>query len=161
MAKAKRRKVVARKKVIKRGRRVKRTAPRRRLAGEDHAVSSLKAYATELIAQRSELEQKIEAVEQALGVMGAAAPRGRAVARPAARRATKRGIKGRPRPGSLKEFIQNVMTGRKVMTVKAITDAVLASGYKTNNKTLAKSVGIALTEMPGVNKIARGKFRRR
>jgi len=45
------------------------------------------------------------------------------------------------------------------MAVKDITKGVVRSGYKTKNKTLAKSVGIALTEMPTVEKVGRGQFR--
>ena len=64
-----------------------------------------------------------------------------------------------PRPGSLKSVITTVLTGKGIMAVKDITAGVLKAGYKTRNKTLAKSVGIALAEMKNVAKIGRGRFR--
>ncbi len=45
------------------------------------------------------------------------------------------------------------------MTVKDVTTAVRKAGYKSKNKTLDKSVGVALSEMPGVKKVGRGTFR--
>jgi hypothetical protein len=45
------------------------------------------------------------------------------------------------------------------MAVKDITEGVRRGGYETRNKTLAKSVGIALTQMPEVDKVGRGLFR--
>ena len=158
MAKAKRRKAVTRGRKTMRGRRIKRAAPLRQVASAGQAVSSLKAYADDLIAQRAELDEKISTVEQALSVMGASTPMSGRVARPAAGGRGKGGRRG-VRPGSLKDHIQSVMSSRKIMSVKAVTESVLASGYKTKNKTLAKSVGIALTEMPNIQKVARGKFR--
>lgn len=113
------------------------------------ALGSLQAYAQQLVAHRAQIEAQLTAVQQALQAMGSAAVIRRGPGRP-------RG--GGPRPGSLKDHIARVMGGRGVMTVKDITDGVIASGYDTKNKTLAKSVGIALTEMPNVAKLSRGKF---
>ena len=64
-----------------------------------------------------------------------------------------------PRPGSLKAYVLDVLRGRGVTAVKDITAAVLAHGYKTKNKTLAKSVGISLAQMPEAQKVGRGMFR--
>lgn len=44
------------------------------------------------------------------------------------------------------------------MAVKDVTEGVMKSGFKTKNKTLAKSVGIALTQMPMISKLGRGMF---
>jgi hypothetical protein len=63
------------------------------------------------------------------------------------------------RQGSLKDFIGRVLSGHGVMSVKEITAGVRKAGYKTRNKTLSKSVGIALAQMPGVEKVDRGQFR--
>ena len=66
------------------------------------------------------------------------------------------------RAGSLKDQIAKILSvGKGAMAVRDITARVLKSGYKTRNKTLAKSVGIALTQMPDVVKIGRGVFRRK
>ena len=163
MAKTKRRTAGTKKatrKVVTRGRRVnqvKRVGAGPQAAGASSAVTSLKAYAAELLAQRADLDKQISAVEEALQVMGAGGVGAQLAVRPVGRRA---GGAGRgPRPGSLKEFILNVLGGGAVKSVKEITEGVLAAGYTTRNKTLAKSVGIALTEMPTVKKVARGKFR--
>ena len=126
-------------------------------AGMGQALSSLKGYVAELMTQRSQLDAQIQAVEQALRVMGAPAPH--AVAAPAPRGPRKGGRGRGPRAGSLKELVLKAMTGGGVMSVAAITDGVRAAGYKTKNKTLAKSVGIALTQLPGARKVSRGKFR--
>ena len=133
---------------------------RTRPADVGAAVGSLKSYCMELLTQRSQLDAKIAAVEQALRVMGSPGPRGRPAGRKTIvrRGGRRRGGRG-PRAGSLKEHILSVISGGGIMAVKDITDGVLAAGYRTKNKTLAKSVGIALTELPGVKKVARGKFR--
>lgn len=148
MAKAKRR--VKRKKPVGRPRKLGgRVAGIAGMPSAGAALGSLQAYAQQLVAHRAQIEAQLTAVQQALQAMGATAVVRRGPGRP-------RG--GGPRPGSLKDHIARVMSGRGVMTVKDITDGVLASGYDTKNKTLAKSVGIALTEMPNVAKLSRGKF---
>jgi hypothetical protein len=156
MPRRKRRKAVARKRLGKR-----RMMRRGRATGISGAIQSLRGYHGELRAQRSALDAQIHAVENALAVMGSpgALPRvGRGPGRPPGRRAG--GGRGRgPRPGSLKSYVLDVLTGSGVMAVKDITAGVLAAGYKTKNRTLAKSVGIALTELKNVAKVGRGRFR--
>ncbi len=58
-------------------------------------------------------------------------------------------------------MIGNVLSGAGEMQVRDITARVLRAGYKSRNKTLDKSVGIALAHMPTVRKIGRGVFRLR
>jgi len=157
MAKGKRRKAAAKKskKRVPRVKRVRKTTTRPRAAGIDSVVAGLQKYRDELVNQRAGLDAQIQAVEQALSAMGTAAgpaPR-RAAGRP--RRATAGGY----RAGSLKDCIADVLSGGGVMAVRDITDGVLKAGYKTKNKTLAKSVGIALTEMKNVTKVGRGRFK--
>jgi len=120
------------------------------------AVSTLQAYRRTLSAQREDLDQQIQKIDGALEAMGIGAVRvgTRGPGRPA--RAA-----GGSRPGSLKSQIERVLSGGDIMAVKDITTGVLKAGYKTRNKTLAKSVGIALAEMPNVAKVARGRFRLR
>ena len=163
MAKAKRRKGATRRKkagrktttVARHGRTAAR-APRRSAAaassGASAAVHALQSHCASLVASRAQLDAEIQAVEEALRVMGgartAAAPRG------GAGRGGRRG----PRAGSLKEYIARVLKGRGVMAVKDITEAVRAAGYPTRNQTLAKSVGITLTKMPQIRRVKRGHF---
>jgi hypothetical protein len=149
----KRTKKVAKKKVAKRavGR------PRRSAPAAAGVAQHLNAALSELYAQRSSLDAQIESIERTLGEVGAAVPAAPA-RRAAATPGPGRGRRG-PRSGSLKEHIANVLSAAGgVMSVKDITDAVIASGYKSKNKTLGKSVGIALTQMPNVKKVSRGKF---
>lgn len=158
MPRSKRRKAAGKPKSLKRGpRKMHRasggTAGAPVLAS---AIANMQAAHAQLLVQRTELDAQIAALDAALATMGAAgaravAPRvGRPPGRPAAT-----GF----RSGSLKDYIARVLQGRGVMAVKDITDAVQRFGYKSKNKTLAKSVGIALTEMPSVSKVGRGKFR--
>jgi hypothetical protein len=120
------------------------------------AVASLRSALTTLVAERANLERKIATLENAIGIVGGgpvtiAAPRAAA---------TRGGRGGRRREGSLKSFIEQVLrSSGGIMAVKDITSGVMSAGYKTKNKTLAKSVGIALTEMKNVQKVGRGKFR--
>ncbi len=158
MAKRKRRKSTPKKKTTKRSRtpqRARRTRRAQPTGGPvvlQGAMQNLQAAAEDLRAQRAAIDAQLTAVEQALAAMGTApaGKQGRRVGRPPGT-----GM----RAGSLKDYITNVLSGGEVMSVKDITNAVLAAGYPTRNKTLAKSVGIALTEMPNVQKVARGKFR--
>jgi hypothetical protein len=158
MARRKRRKAVAR-----RGPTRRRTARMRRPAGMSGAVKSLRAYRAELVAHRAGLDEQIAAVEQALAAMGgllmAGRPRRPVVGRRAFAGRRRRAGRRAARPGSLKSYIADVMRGKDVIAVKDVTAAVLDAGYKTRNKTLAKSVGIALTEMKQVRKVGRGRFR--
>lgn len=135
--------------------------PRKSSNNGHDVVKSLHAYRSRLMDERCAIDGKLAALDALLG--GSAAPRrgrsGRAVAVAARPAATTRGGK-RLRKGSLKEYIGNVLArSGNVMTVRDITSGVLSLGFKTKNKTLAKSVGIALTEMNGVRKVGRGKFR--
>jgi len=121
------------------------------------AVSSLQRYRAELLAQRDGLDGQINALDQALSAIGATPVQriSGGVARVGRPRKA-----GGPRPGSLKDYILNALRSGGVMAVKDITSAVLSGGYATKNKTLAKSVGIALAEMKNhVQKVGRGRFR--
>ena len=116
------------------------------------AIAGLNAYRNQLTIQRNDVDQRIAAIDSALAAMGSAV-------RPAGPGpGPGRGRHG-PRKGSLKEYIAKVVSARGgVMAVKDITAGVLKIGYKTRNKTLAKSVGIALTEMGNIRKVGRGQF---
>jgi len=123
-----------------------------------NVVLNLTQARDELLAQRTALDEQITMIDRALAAMGSASP---SAGRTRAAGPGRRGRRGR-RSGSLKDVIGRVMAARKgPMEVKAITTAVMKSGYKTKNKTLAKSVGIALTQMPEITKVSRGTFRLR
>jgi len=141
------------------------TAPKRAKGGRKpaappmtSALASLTEARNHLVTQRDALDGQIAVIERALTDLGGASPRAKISAR-AAQRPTGRGRRGGRRPGSLKDRIASVLAGKGAMAVKDITAAVMKTGYKTQNKTLAKSVGIALTQMPEVAKVRRGTFK--
>ncbi|MBU0639181.1 MAG: hypothetical protein KKB50_09980 [Planctomycetes bacterium] len=153
-------------KKITRKRAGRRAASKATPYGLGGAIASLSAHRGRLIAQRDELDNEIGAIDSALAAISgrpATVTRWSAARKPAAtpkRKTARRAGARAPRKGSLKEHIAKVMQVRRgVMAVKDITAGVLKTGYKTKNKTLAKSVGTALTEMRNVTKIGRGKFR--
>jgi hypothetical protein len=137
----------------KRGKRAKKTGASGGTAGggsERVAIQGLNAFRNRLRSQRAAIDAKIGALDAALNAMGSALPTTVGLGR---------GRHG-PREGSLKDYVSKVLDAAgDVMSVKDITDGVLKLGYKTRNKTLAKSVGIALAEMSNVRKVGRGKFR--
>jgi hypothetical protein len=122
-------------------------------AGIAGAIRELSAYRDQLVAQRAEVDAQIVAVEGALAALGASAG-GTQV--PASGRRTSF------RQGSLKDHIARVLGAHRGPTsVKDVTAAVRAAGYRSKNKTLDKSVGVALREMRQVVKVARGQYRLR
>ena len=158
---SKRRKKLVGKKVTKRARkRVVRPVVRARAAGRPAAratgaLREIRAYRQTLVARRAELDSRVNAIDRALTALGA-------VSRPAAGQAARASRRAGSRKGSLKHFIERVLsTGKGPRAVKDTTAAVLRAGFKTKNKTLAKSVGIALSQMPNVVKVSRGLFRLR
>lgn len=112
-------------------------------------VQNLQSAHRSLLADRVTLDARIKALESALVAMNAG---------PSAGGVRRGGGNAGFRKGSLKEYIHRVMSGGGAMAVKDVTDGVMKAGFKTKNKTLAKSVGIALTQMPMVSKLGRGMF---
>jgi ElaB/YqjD/DUF883 family membrane-anchored ribosome-binding protein len=122
-------------------------------AGLAAVVGDIQRYRDEVAAQRAALDSQMAGLDQALTVLGAAAP-----ARKAPPGKGRRGAGYRP--GSLKAHIQQVLqTHGGVMAAKAVTAAACKAGYKSKNKALVKSVGVALREMRDVAKVGRGVFR--
>ena len=115
-------------------------------------VANLQSAHRALVAERTALDTRIGALESALRAMSAA---------PASGSRGRRGGGGRAfRRGSLKEYIHRVLSSAQgTMAVRDVTTGVKRSGFKTKNKTLSKSVGIALTQMPMVSKVGRGLFK--
>jgi hypothetical protein len=127
------------------------------------ALDTLTTCRDDLAAQRSVIEEQIANIDQAIRSLGGTV---RMKSAPASASASKRDAAGRRtgptgfRRGSVKEHITRILgSSKRVMTVKEVTAAVRKSGYKTKNKTLAKSVGIALASMPNVKKVGRGQFK--
>ncbi len=127
-------------------------------------LRELSSFRAHLLAQRDGIDNQIATIDQILGTGG---PRRAAAAHsagpaPAARgrgkaRGRRRGRRG-PRAGSLKEYILKTLErSGKPMRVKDISSAVISAGYKSKNKTLGKSVGIALAQL-GVKRVGRGLY---
>lgn len=155
----KRTKKVAKKKVAKRGPgRPRGTTSKRAAAPATSGVAQdINAAISKLLTQRNSIDSQIALLQRTLSELGAVATV-KSVGRPTGPGRGRRG----PRAGSLKEYIENVLSAAGgEMGVKDITDAVIASGYKSKNKTLGKSVGIALVQMPNVTKVSRGVFKLR
>jgi uncharacterized C2H2 Zn-finger protein len=130
-------------------------AARRPAARATGALRAIRAYRQTLVARRAELDSRVNAIDRALAALGA-------VSRPVAARAARAPRSAGSRTGSLKYFIERVLSaGKGPMAVKDTTAAVLKAGFKTRNKTLAKSVGVALSQMANVVKVSRGRFRLR
>jgi hypothetical protein len=121
------------------------------------ALPHLRAAHQALISERAKLDGQIAALASLFG--GEPAPAARtAGTTPRATRAA--GGRTPYRSGSLKEHLHNALAqAGGAMAVKDLTTAVVANGYTSANKTLAKSVGIALAEMKDVQKVKRGLFR--
>jgi len=156
---AKRRKTKAKKKAVKRaaranlGRAARPTPRQPGIDGVGRAIHELRAFRDALAAQRAQMDAQLAAVDGAVSALGGSA--GGAQVSASGRRP---GV----RKGSLKEFVQRVLrTHRGPKSVKDITAAVRAAGYRTKNKTLDKSVQTALMSMPGVVRVARGLYRLR
>jgi hypothetical protein len=115
-------------------------------------VNQMQSYRGELLSQRAAVDGQIEAIERAIAAFGAPAPRASAAAK------GPRGRRG-PREGSLKTYIEKVLQAAgKPLAVKDVADGVIRAGFQTKNKALAKSIGVALTQMAGVRKVDRGVF---
>ncbi len=117
----------------------------------------MQTYRNDLLDQRTQIISQIDAIDKALTLMGAPT-------RTAGRKPGRKPVRGRrggtTRAGSLKSYIDKVLRGRTgAMAVKDVSASVLRAGFKSKNKTLAKSVGIALGQMPNVHKVSRGLFR--
>ena len=116
-------------------------------------VGDIQRYRDEVAAQRAALDSQMAGLDQALAVLGAGAP-----ARKAPPRKGRRGAGYRP--GSLKAHIQQVLqTHGGAMAAKDVTAAVCKAGFKSKDKALARSVGVALRGMRDVKKVGRGTFR--
>ena len=141
----------------KRRRRMRRAAGSAvRLGAPANAIAPLRNYLSSLEAERSRIDQQIATLRNALGALGSSVPAGRSAGGGGG---GKRRESGGVRTGTLKDYILRVLRGkRQPMRVVDISSAVLKAGFKTKNKTLAKSVGLALTEMPETTKLGRGLF---
>jgi hypothetical protein len=146
-AKKKKGRVVAKKKRTA----VSKPAARTAASGLGGALASMNAYRNHLSAQRSEIDNRIQAIDGALAAMGS----GSAKLVVARRKPDKR-----PRGGSLKDYIARVLRGlARGKSVGDIAAAVKKAGYKSKDKRLSQSVGKAMAEMRNVTRVERGVYR--
>jgi hypothetical protein len=125
-------------------------------AGLRGALQGLISYRRSLAADRDVIDRKLSAIDNLLADMGKSAPRTTSGV-PARQRGS---ANGGYRSGTLKDYIHRVLVSNGgTMSVAEVTSGVRKAGFRTKNKTLAKSIGIALGQMPTVRRIARGRFR--
>ena len=130
--------------------------------GMGDAIAGLQTARAALMAQHNEITRQVGELDTMIARLGGGAAGGPAPARATAARmgGGVRTGQSKFRPGSLKDVIHGVLAGAGgPMSVKDITETVVSSGYESKNKTLAKSVGIALMDMPGVRRIGRGMYK--
>jgi uncharacterized C2H2 Zn-finger protein len=133
--------------------RAARTQSRAAARGPAGLLGDVHTWRAELAARQAELETQVAALDQLLAVLAGAAPRAAATPGPRGR------SRGPVRQGSLKSFVVRVLhAARRPMRRIEIADAVLKAGYKSRDKTFAKSVGVVLRTVPGVKKLGRGVY---
>jgi len=121
-------------------------------------LDDVRSARDQLASRQTQLAAQVAALDELLESLGGSA------AKPAHRRSptvqrTRRSSYG-ARDGSLKSYIDRVLRqARKPMRVVEITSAVRKAGFKTTNKTLAKTIGNTLPQMPTVKKVERGVFK--
>jgi len=117
-------------------------------------LGDVRAWRGELAAQQAQRAVQLAALDRLLETLRGTAPRSAARLAPRGRRR-----RGGARAGSLKSYVDRVLrASHRPLRVAEITAAVRQAGYKTRNRTLAKSVGVALVDLPGVKKVGRGVF---
>ncbi len=122
------------------------------------ALAGLRAVRTQLLVERTRLDERLTAIDHALSKFGEPVrPAPAAAAGGRARLTTPTGRA--PRAGSLPDVITRVLQSGGTMRVKDVAAACIRAGYKTRNQTFAKSVGITLARMNNVQRVGRGRFR--
>jgi hypothetical protein len=133
-------------------------------SGLGQFMTGLRDYVQDLVSQRIDLEKQIERVNRAMSSFlprttvrivrqSAAAPR---------RASTTVRVASGGQGGSLKDFAVKVLRkSGQPMRLRDIERGVRQAGFKTKNKTLDTSLGIALSELKKkgmVRKVARGVY---
>lgn len=113
-------------------------------------VTGLRETHQTLTAERDAFDTQIAALESALAAMGTAS---------ASRNGATPRASSEYRTGSLKAYIQRVLSDAGTpMPVAEVTASVVRAGFKSKNKTLGTSVGIALADMPTARRVKRGVY---
>jgi hypothetical protein len=119
-------------------------------------VSSLRDSHRALVSERETLSEQIAALELAMSALGGSGSGRKGTV---AVRNARVGSAVEFRAGSLKDYVHRVLSkSPSPLSVAEIAAGVVRSGFKSKNKTLATSVGIALAEMPGVRRVSRGVY---
>ncbi len=122
--------------------------------GARQLLSGMRAYHTDLVNQRGQLEAEISAIGAAMDAMGAAP----VLAAAPAKRGRPAGSVGRA--GSLKSYVAKVLSQRSSpMSPKAIAAKIVKAGHKSKAKDLTKAVSNALPQLKMVKKVGFGMYR--
>ncbi len=122
-------------------------------------VSDMRAYHSDLLAQRSSLEDRIDALTRAMDALGTAVPV------TTGRRTGRKKKRGRPagsgvRAGSLNDHVVRVLRQTtKPMSPREISDKVVRAGFKSQAKDVTKAVSNKLAELRNVKKVGFGLYR--
>ena len=142
-------------------------------------LTEMEAYRHTLLMQRSQIDQRLEGLQNALVALGSptvmsfsggartGATRGKRRGRPlGSKNKSKAGFSAgivktgrRGRPGSLRQMIIHVLRQRsQPNSPQQIADGVMKAGYKTKSENLTKSVSNTLPQLAEVRKVGRGLY---
>lgn len=124
--------------------------------GSVRVIGEMQAYHSELLAQRTSLDARIDAFARAMETVGATTPRRMVHRKPAKRRtATARGA----RPGSLKDYIGRVLRqSSKPMRPNEIGVRVKKAGFNTKAKNITKAISNTIPAMTNVKRVGFGLY---
>ena len=128
-------------------------------------LGNMQNYQAELMEQKSAIDRQIEAVAQAIEVMGSASGSAPRIGRPRMGRPRGRG-RGRPknagagRAGSLKDYIVRVLNHTtQPLSPRDIGQRVKQAGFSTKSKDLTKAVSNTLPDLRRVKRVGFGRYR--
>ncbi len=147
--------------------------PRKRVAAAAVAIggagarliADMRSFHNDLVARREALDGEIAGLALAMETLGgttvaAARRKRRAPKRAAPARRGRRRSAGRLRTGSLSDHVFRVLKkSKRPLGPADISAKVVAAGYSSKAKDLAKAVSNSLAKLKGVKKVGLGKYR--
>jgi len=136
---------------------------RRELSATQGRLTALRSRRAKVTRELVKLDRQIASLEGPSAAPGGkqatkAAPKRKA--RTVKRAKGKAGKRGGRRAGSLVQVIQGVLAkASKPMQAKAVTDAVLAAGYKTKDKSFKATVAQTLAKDAAFARVTRGVYK--
>ncbi len=128
-------------------------------------VADMRSFHNDLLAQREALDGEITGLASAVEALGGATPaparrKKRAPKRAAPARRGRRRSAGRLRTGSLSDHVFRVLKkSKRPLRPADISAKVVAAGYSSKAKDLAKAVSNSLAKLKGVKRVGVGMYR--